>query len=95
MQEIIIAIVIGIFLGWFNLLNYKTKLYMNRISTVCLFIMLICLGAKIGCDKNLLAQIEILGMQSLILGSFTIIGSLLALYPVARLYQKKFSREEK
>lgn len=95
MQEVIIAIVIGIFLGWFNVLSYKTKSYMNKMSTVCLFIMLICLGAKIGCDRDLLRQIEVLGVQSLILGTFTIIGSLLALYPVALLYkQRNFSRED-
>lgn len=92
MQEIIIAILIGIVLGWFDLLSYRTKLWLSRISTVCLFIMLLCLGAKIGCDDALLAQIEVLGLQSFIIGSFTIIGSILALYPAALFYKKKFDR---
>lgn len=89
MQDIIISIVIGIFLGWFNLLRYRTKLWLNRISTGCLFLMLICLGAKIGCDRNLLEQIEVLGIQSFILGTFTIVGSLLALYPAAAFFARK------
>lgn len=94
MQEIIIAIVIGIVLGWLNLLSYKTKLWLNRISTVCLFIMLICLGAKIGCDNELLAQIEVLGVQSFIIGSCTIIGSIIALYPIAVLFIRKNNGQE-
>lgn len=94
MQEIIIAIVIGIFLGWFNLLSYKVKLWLSRISTACLFIMLICLGAKIGCDSNLLSQIKLLGIQSVILGSCTIIGSLLALYPLAVMFRKRNAGED-
>lgn len=94
MQDIIISIVIGIFLGWFNLLRYRTKLWLNRISTGCLFLMLICLGAKIGCDRNLLQQIEILGIQSFILGTFTIVGSLIALYPAAVVFARKNKHEE-
>lgn len=94
MQDIIISIVIGIFLGWFNLLRYRTKLWLNRISTGCLFLMLICLGAKIGCDRNLLQQIEILGIQSFILGTFTIVGSLIALYPAAVVFARKNKYEE-
>ncbi len=91
MQEIMIAIVAGILLGWFNVFGYKIKLTLSKLSTACLFLMLICLGAKIGCDDRLLAQIEILGWQSLVLGGMTIIGSMLALYPVTVFFH---SREE-
>ena len=80
MQEIMIAIVAGILLGWFNVFGYKVKLTLSRLSTACLFLMLLCLGAKIGCDSQLLSQIKVLGWQSLVLGGMTIIGSMLALY---------------
>ena len=46
MTIIICAITAGILLGWMDVFNYKTKLWLNRISTVCLFIILLCLGAK-------------------------------------------------
>lgn len=89
MQEIMIAIVAGILLGWFDVFGYKVKLTLSRLSTACLFLMLVCLGAKIGCDADLLAQIEVLGWQSLLLGGMTIIGSLLALYPVTVIFRSR------
>lgn len=52
MQEIMIAIVLGIALGCTDLLNYNVKKWLNHLSTVSLFIMLLCLGAKIGCDAR-------------------------------------------
>ena len=46
MQEIMIAIVLGIAVGCSDLLNYNVKKWLSRFSTVSLFIMLLCLGAK-------------------------------------------------
>lgn len=94
MQEIMIAIVAGILLGWFDVFGYKVKLTLSRLSTACLFLMLICLGAKIGCDADLLAQIEVLGWQSLVLGGMTIIGSMLALYPVTVFFHSRTEDSE-
>lgn len=94
MQEIMIAIVAGILLGWFDVFGYKVKLTLSRLSTACLFLMLICLGAKIGCDADLLVQIEVLGWQSLVLGGMTIIGSMLALYPVTVFFRSRTEDSE-
>lgn len=94
MQEIMIAIVAGILLGWFDVFGYKVKLTLSRLSTACLFLMLICLGAKIGCDADLLAQIEVLGWQSLVLGGMTIIGSMLTLYPVTVFFRSRTEDSE-
>ena len=93
MEEIIICITVGILLGWFDVLDYKTKLWLNRLSLACLFLMLICLGAKIGCDSNLLAQIETLGKQAFILGGSTIIGTMVMFYIIIKLFARDFDEE--
>ena len=64
MQEILLAIVLGIAIGLLNLLSYKIKAGLNKFSTVCLCTMLFCLGAKIGCDDALLAKLGTLGLQA-------------------------------
>ncbi len=84
MTIIICAITAGILLGWLDVFNYKTKLWLNRVSTVCLFIILLCLGAKIGCDKAMLDKIPVLGQQAFILGSSAIVGSMLLFYIIDR-----------
>ena len=93
MEEIIFCIVVGILLGWFDVLNFKIKLWLNRLSLACLYLMLICLGAKIGCDSNLLAQIETLGKQAFILGGCTIMGTMLMFYLIIKLLARNFDEE--
>ena len=87
MTIIICAITAGIVLGWLDVFNYKTKLWLNRISTVCLFIILLCLGAKIGCDKEMLAKIPVLGKQAFVL------GSMLMFYVIIKALAPNFDKE--
>ena len=93
MTIIICAITAGILLGWLDVFNYRTKLWLNRISTVCLFIILLCLGAKIGCDREMLDKIPVLGKQAFLLGSSAILGSMLMFYMIIRLLAHNFDKE--
>ena len=93
MTIIICAITAGILLGWLDVFNYRTKLWLNRISTVCLFIILLCLGAKIGCDREILDKIPVLGKQAFLLGSSAILGSMLMFYMIIRLLAPNFDKE--
>ena len=93
MQEIMIAIVLGIAVGCSDLLNYNVK-WLSRFSTVSLFIMLLCLGAKIGCDAELLGKLDQLGGKSLVMAVFIIGGSVLMLWLVLKLFAKTAVRAE-
>ena len=93
MTIIICAITAGILLGLLDVFNYKTKLWLNRISTVCLFIILLCLGAKIGCDREMLDKIPVLGKQAFILGSCAILGSMLMFYVIIKALVPHFDEE--
>ena len=93
MEEIIFCIVGGILLGWFDVLSFKIKLWLNRLSLACLYLMLVCLGAKIGCDSNLLAQIETLGKQAFILGGCAILGTMVLFYLIIKLLARNFDEE--
>ena len=93
MEEIIFCIVVGILLGWFDVLSFKIKLWLNRLSLACLYLMLVCLGAKIGCDSNLLAQIETLGKQAFILGGCSILGTMVMFYVIIKLLARNFDEE--
>ena len=93
MTIIICAITAGILLGWLDVFNYRTKLWLNRISTVCLFIILLCLGAKIGSDREMLDKIPVLGKQAFLLGSSAILGSMLMFYMIIRLLSPNFDKE--
>lgn len=65
MRDILIAIALGMILGWLDLFAYKARQWFSRISTSCLLLMLACLGAKIGCDRELLRNLALMGEASL------------------------------
>lgn len=84
MEQIFISIILGILVGWLDFFKYKTKKALSVLSTVALFIMLWCLGAKIGCDDVLLANLGLLGLKSIYIALGVIIGSLTLLWLVTR-----------
>ena len=94
MEKVIIAITIGIFLGWFNICSYQVRNWLNKFSLGCLVLMLLCLGAKIGCDTELLDKLSLLGQQSLFIGTSIILGSLAVIWLTIRLLAKNFDQEE-
>lgn len=86
MTELMICIAIGIAIGWSDILNIKIKKGLDKLSLVSLFLMLWCLGAKIGCDKELLAKLDIIGLKSVELAFFVIAGSILGVWVVIKIF---------
>ena len=93
MEMFMIFLVAGIVLGLRDVFNYKTKLWLNRFSTLCLFIILFCLGAKIGCDKEMLERIPVLGRQAFVLGGCAIAGTIVVFYFIIRILAPRFDEE--
>ena len=94
MESIFISIAAGILVGWLDIFNYKTKKYLNHLSTAALLVMLWCLGAKIGCDGELLHNLDLLGFRAVIMAGGIIAGSLSLLWIVTRLFAADIKRED-
>ena len=94
MESIFISITAGILFGCLDVFNYNKKKFLNQLSTVALLIMLWCLGAKIGCDDELLRNLGLLGFRAVIMAFGIIAGSLLLLWLVTRLFAHDISQEE-
>lgn len=89
MQEIMLAIVLGIAVGLANLLSYKIKFYLSKLSTLCLCTMLFCLGAKISCDDALLAKLGTLGVQAGAIAFGAVCGSILFYLPLLNFWRAR------
>lgn len=94
MQEIIIAIVLGIIVGCTDRLTYNVKKMLNHLSMLSLLVMLFCLGAKIGCDEKLLMELDSLGGKSLIMALFIIAGSAVMLWILLKLFPETAASAE-
>lgn len=91
MTEILIALVIGIVLGCVDIFNYKAKTILNKISNLCLFIMIFCLAAKVGCDPKLIESLKILGVQSMALAAGVMAGSVFMVAIICKLLKRELS----
>ena len=91
MTAIIVAIILGIIVGCLDIIKLKGKIILDKVSKVCLFIMIFCLAAKVGCDKELVASLERLGTQSLALTVGVIGGSFLVVWITSYFFRNELN----
>ncbi|GAB6157949.1 hypothetical protein JCM39194_11490 [Desulfotomaculum varum] len=83
MVPVLLAVALGILVGHFNLLAVKPKAN-ERFTTGCLLVMLLAMGAQLGTNEKLLANLTVLGWQALVLAAGAIIGSVALVRPVEK-----------
>ncbi len=84
MGLIIAALVAGFLIGAGRLLPAGSGAALGRFMTVALFAMLVALGAQIGANRELLANLPALGWRALVISTLSVAGSVAALCLVAR-----------
>lgn len=87
MTPVLIAVALGVLVGHFNLISCSQKTIAN-FTTLCLFIMLLAMGAQLGANEKLLADLGHMGWQALVLALGSIVGSVL----LVRLMEKRISK---
>ncbi len=88
MTAIIVAMVLGIIVGCCNIFNYTVKKWLDHLSKLALFVMIWCLAAKIGCDKELVDQLGVLGARSVALALGAVAGSFVMVLGLGKIMHK-------
>lgn len=68
------CMVVGIFVGW--LVRKKVRIPTSAIMLIIICILLFILGLEIGFNKELLSSLPTLGLTSLLIAFFAVLGSL-------------------
>ncbi len=76
MWIIIVSLVIGFGLGYFNLLPAKMKELTNYLVFGGLFLLIFSMGLQVGANPEVINKLDHLGLQAIMLAAGTIIGSL-------------------
>jgi hypothetical protein len=84
MWLILAALMAGVFIGACGLLPTGCNKRLDRVMTVTLYVMLAALGAQIGGNQELLANLGLLGWRAVVISAFSIIGSIAVLWLAAR-----------
>lgn len=84
MWVIIVALAAGLALGACRLLPAAWLAVLGRLMTATLFVMLAALGAQIGADRELLANLGPLGWRAFVISALSVAGSVAALCLAAK-----------
>ena len=84
---IIAALLVGCVVGMLGVLPVKIAASMDRTVNLILFGMLFALGAQIGLNGEVFANLRLLGGQAAVIALFGIIGSVAALWLTCRFLQ--------
>ncbi len=84
MGVIIVALAAGVALGACRLLPAGWLAVLGRLMTATLFVMLAALGAQIGADRELLANLGPLGWRAFVISALSVAGSIVALCLAAK-----------
>jgi uncharacterized membrane protein YbjE (DUF340 family) len=94
MWLIVLSLLAGMALGVTNVVPGSWLRHLDKSITVTLFVMLLALGAQIGSNAELVANLPSLGGRALIISALSIAGSVLALWLLAVNWGAVREREE-
>ncbi|KXS40075.1 MULTISPECIES: LysO family transporter [unclassified Candidatus Frackibacter] len=77
MLLIIISLSLGLIIGYFELIPDSLESSTDKLITVGLILLLFNMGAEIGLNDKVIANLDKLGLQALILAMGSILGSIL------------------
>lgn len=77
MEIVIIALALGVTIGYFELIPKKFCHWTNYLTLSGLIILLLTMGIKVGTDPKILANLGNLGLQAFILALFGVVFSII------------------
>jgi uncharacterized membrane protein YbjE (DUF340 family) len=86
MDLILAALIAGVIVGAAGLLPDGWGRQLDRVMTLTLFLLLVALGAQIGGNGELLANLGRLGWQAAVISACSLAGSIIVLWLTARCF---------
>lgn len=75
MWSIVVALALGVIIGWSDILPKGIFAWTSRISMVGLVVLLFSMGLSIGSNSMILGSLDTLGLKAFLLALGSIIGS--------------------
>ena len=92
MLELMFTLALGIILGLSGRMTSSVSHALGVITKICLFIMIFCLAAKIGCDEAVIKVLPLIGRNAFFLCFGGIAGSFCLMALVGWLHREAFTR---
>lgn len=80
MWLILLSLGLGILVGYLRPLSPEKTRVTNAVTTVGLFILLMSMGAQLGSNRDVLDGLGRLGLQAVVLATFSVLGSVVLIF---------------
>lgn len=84
MVYILLSLVGGVAIGYLFPPGEARSRIIQRLTMTGLFILLAAMGAQLGTNDKVLASLDRIGLQAFVLASFSVAGSVVAVYAAFR-----------
>lgn len=84
MYLVVISLVAGLAVGFLFSPGEKWNKAIHQFTMAGLFILLAAMGAQLGSDDRILANLHVIGMQAVLLAVLAVLGSMALVYIVFR-----------
>ena len=78
MWIIVVPFLAGLLIGWRSTAIARLDRFLDPLILVSLFLLLLVMGARLGSDPRVTAQLQEMGVQAVTIAAFAIAGSVLA-----------------
>lgn len=76
MWIIIFSLILGISIGYFDILPLRYMKYTKQLTLIGLFLLLFTMGVGIGTDSQVINNLDELGLKAIVLAIGSVLGSL-------------------
>ncbi|MDD9954208.1 MAG: LysO family transporter [Candidatus Woesearchaeota archaeon] len=87
MIDIVLALVLGIGLGWFLQLSKQQRIRLEQTYTVVVLLLIFFMGVLIGANEQVVQNLPVYGGYALLFALCTISGSVLGVLVLRRKFQ--------
>lgn len=91
MLNLLLTLALGLLVGLSGKLTSRANHFLSVVTRICLFIMIFCLAAKIGCDETVIKALPVLGVQSFMLCIGGMFGSVVLMALAGRIFSHSFA----
>jgi uncharacterized membrane protein YbjE (DUF340 family) len=87
--SIVLALVLGIIVGWINILPKFIVNHTNEMTMIGLVVLLFTMGLSIGSNAEILNNLNTLGIKAFLLAFGSIVGSVILAWSLEKRFFKR------
>jgi uncharacterized membrane protein YbjE (DUF340 family) len=92
MITVLVLMTLGIILGYFISEKKSLIKISDKLTTICIYLLLFLLGIGVGLNDKIIANIGTIGLQAIIITAGALLGSLILAYFTYKIFFRNYEK---